>query len=428
MYGITPEVAVLLVLLVLKYVATTWLDILNMRAVRANMGKVPEAFASFMDEQTFTKSALYTIEKTKFGIFERSCNTILMAVILALWALPMMFNYGVDLFGTSVWAQALILILISIALSIPSLPLDYYSQFVIEQAYGFNKSTVKLWIVDNIKGLIVGIVIGAPILALILWFSETFKTTWWLWGFIAVSVFQVVMIIIFPRLILPLFNKLEPLPDGDLRDRLMAVADRGGFRASTIQVIDGSKRSTHSNAFFTGFGRFRRIVLFDTLIEQLEPSEIEAVLAHEIGHYKKGHIIKMIAMNFIEMFITFAIMGWLSASEWFYIGFGFTEAQGFAPVFLMLSLFAGLFTFWFTPITNMFSRKHEYEADAFASNITKADDLKSALRKLHKKNLGNLTPHPIYSAFYYSHPTLLERERALEAISSKSVEKENEEK
>ena len=151
MYAITPEVAVLLVLLVLKYVATTWLDILNMRAVRANMGKVPEAFASFMDEQTFTKSALYTIEKTKFGIFERSCNTILMAVILALWALPMMFNYGVDLFGTSVWAQALILILISIALSIPSLPLDYYSQFVIEQAYGFNKSTVKLWIVDNIS-------------------------------------------------------------------------------------------------------------------------------------------------------------------------------------------------------------------------------------------------------------------------------------
>jgi STE24 endopeptidase len=193
-------------------------------------------------------------------------------------------------------------------------------------------------------------------------------------------------------------------------------------------VIDGSKRSTHSNAFFTGFGRFRRIVLFDTLIEQLEPSEIEAVLAHEIGHYKKGHIIKMIAMNFIEMFITFAIMGWLSASEWFYIGFGLTEAQGFAPVSLMLSLFAGLFTFWFTPITNMFSRKHEYEADAFASNITKADDLKSALRKLHKKNLGNLTPHPIYSAFYYSHPTLLERERALEAISSKSVEKQNEEK
>lgn len=423
MQSITPEIVVLLVLLVLKYVATTWLDILNIRSVRANMGKVPEAFASFMDEQTYAKSASYTIEKTKFGIFGRSCNMLLLAVILALWVLPMMFNFGIDTFGTSVWAQALTLILISIVLSIPELPIDFYSQFVIEQAYGFNKSTVKLWIVDNIKGLLVGIIIGAPILALILWFSETFKTTWWLWGFFAVSIFQVVMIIIYPRLILPLFNKLEPLQEGELRDRLMSVADRGGFKASTIQVIDGSKRSTHSNAFFTGFGRFRRIVLFDTLIEQLEPSEIEAVLAHEIGHYKKGHIIKMIALNFLVMFITFGVMGYLSVSDWFYVGFGFTEAQGFAPVFLMFSLFAGLFTFWLTPVSNFFSRKHEYEADAFASKISKADDLKSALRKLHKKNLGNLTPHPIYSAFYYSHPTLLEREIALDNISANSDKK-----
>lgn len=422
MFGTTPEVAVLLVLLVLKYVATTWLDILNIRAVKANAGKVPEAFVSFMDEQTFVKSGAYTIEKTKFGIFERSCNMLMLGLFLAFWVLPMMFNYGIDTFGTSVGGQALTLILISIVLSIPELPLDFYSQFVIEQAYGFNKSTVKLWIVDNIKGVLVGIIIGAPILALILWFSEAFKTTWWLWGFLAVSIFQVVMIIIYPRLILPLFNKLEPLQEGELRDRLMSVADRGGFKASTIQVIDGSKRSTHSNAFFTGFGRFRRIVLFDTLIEQLEPSEIEAVLAHEIGHYKKGHIIKMIALNFLVMFITFGVMGWLSASEWFYVGFGFIEAQGFAPVFLMFSLFSGLFTFWLTPISNFFSRKHEYEADAFASKISNAEDLKSALRKLHKKNLGNLTPHPIYSAFYYSHPTLLERETALDMLS-KTAEK-----
>ena len=422
MFGTTPEVAVLLVLLALKYVATTLLDVLNMRAVRANAGKVPEAFVSFMDEQTFAKSGAYTIEKTKFGIFERSCNMLMLGIFLAFYVLPMMFNYGIDTFGASVGGQALTLILISIVLSIPELPLNFYSQFVIEQAYGFNKTTVKLWIVDNIKGVLVGVIIGAPILALILWFSEVFKTTWWIWGFIAVSIFQVVMIIIFPRVILPLFNKLEPLQEGDLRDRLMALADRGGFKASTIQVIDGSKRSTHSNAFFTGFGRFRRIVLFDTLIEQLEPSEIEAVLAHEIGHYKKGHIIKMIAWNFLVMFITFGVMGWLSASEWFYVGFGFTEAQGFAPVFLMFSLFSGLFTFWLTPISNYFSRKHEYEADAFASKISNADDLKSALRKLHKKNLGNLTPHPIYSAFYYSHPTLLERENALNTLS-KSAQK-----
>ncbi len=412
----TIPVVVLLVMLAANFVATTWLDILNIRASRANAGRVPQAFASFLDEQTFAKSVAYTIEKTKFGIFENACNVLFLAFLLALWIIPTLFNYGVETFGISVGGQAVTLIFMAVILSIPDIPFELYNQFVIEEEYGFNKSTIRLWIVDKIKSFFVGLILGAPILALILWFSETFKNTWWLWGFMAVSIFQVVMIIVYPRLIMPLFNKLENLKEGDLRTRLMAVADRGGFFADTIQVIDGSKRSTHSNAFFTGFGRFRRIVLFDTLIEHLEPSEIEAVLAHEIGHYKKGHILKMMLMNFAMMFATFVLMGWLSMSEWFYVGFGFTEAQGFAPVLLMFSMFSGLFTFWLTPILNAFSRRNEYEADAFSAKICDAEYLKSALRKLHKKNLGNMTPHPIYSAFYYSHPTLLERESALDSI------------
>ena len=259
-----------------------------------------------------------------------------------------------------------------------------------------------------------GLVLGAPILTLLLWFSESFKQTWWIWGFIAVAIFQILMIIVYPRFIIPLFNKLEDLPDGELKERLFDLADRGGFKARTIQVIDGSKRSSHSNAYFTGFGKFRRIVLFDTLIEQLDTPELEAVLAHEIGHYKKGHIVKIMAMSFAMTFLTFAIMGYLSNSEWFYLGFGFCEASGFGPVLLMYSLFAGAFTFWLTPIFNIFSRKNEYEADKFATSICGgSESLVSALRKLHKKNLGNLTPHPLYSAFYYSHPTLLERQEAL---------------
>ncbi len=413
----TFPVLVLLVMLAIKFIATTWLDVLNIRAVRANAGKVPHAFVSFMDEATFAKSIAYTIEKTKFGIFENVCNVIFLALLLALWIIPTLFNFGVETFGISVAGQAVTLIFMAVILSIPDIPFELYNQFVIEQEYGFNKGTIGLWIVDKIKSFFIGLLLGTPILALILWFSETFKTTWWLWGFLAVSIFQIVMIIVYPRFIIPLFNKLENLKEGDLRTRLMAVADRGGFYADTIQVIDGSKRSTHSNAFFTGFGKFRRIVLFDTLIEHLEPTEIEAVLAHEIGHYKKGHIVKMMLLNFAMMFATFAIMGWLSLSEWFYVGFGFTEAQGFAPVLLMFSMFSGLFTFWLTPIINAFSRRNEYEADAFSSKICDAECLKSALRKLHKKNLGNMTPHPIYSAFYYSHPTLLEREKALEAIA-----------
>ena len=412
----TVPVAVVLTMLVLNYAVLTWLDVLNMRSIRANEKSVPQAFASFMDAKTYAKSLAYTLDKTRFGIFEGTCNTLFLALLFALWIIPILFDFGIDVFGASVFGQAVTIVLISVVLSVPSLPFELYSQFVIEEEYGFNKSTLKLWVVDKIKSLFVGLILGAPILTLILWFSESFKNTWWLWGFLAVAAFQLVMVVLYPRLIMPLFNKLEPLPDGELKTRLLALSERGGFHASTIQVMDGSKRSSHSNAFFTGFGRFRRIVLFDTLVEQLGEAEIEAVLAHEIGHYKRGHIVKMMAMNFVMLFAAFAVMGWLSLSEWFFLGFGFCEATGFGPVFLMFSLCAGFFTFWMTPVLNAFSRANEYEADAFSAKLCGAENLKSALRKLHKKNLGNLVPHPIYSAFHYSHPTLLERERALDVV------------
>ncbi|CDE83526.1 ste24 endopeptidase [Coraliomargarita sp. CAG:312] len=410
----TIPVIVVLVMLAAKFIAATCLDILNMRSVRAHSGDIPESFKDFMDFDTYRKGISYTLDKTKFGIFESFCGLIFLSLVLALWILPKMFDLGMDAFGVSVFGQAVTLIAMAVVLSLPDLPFELYSQFVIEQEYGFNNSTIKLWIADKFKSLLVGLVLGAPILTLLLWFSESFKQTWWIWGFIAVAIFQILMIIVYPRFIIPLFNKLEDLPDGELKERLFDLADRGGFKARTIQVIDGSKRSSHSNAYFTGFGKFRRIVLFDTLIEQLDTPELEAVLAHEIGHYKKGHIVKIMAMSFAMTFLTFAIMGYLSNSEWFYLGFGFCEASGFGPVLLMYSLFAGAFTFWLTPIFNIFSRKNEYEADKFAASICGgSESLVSALRKLHKKNLGNLTPHPLYSAFYYSHPTLLERQEAL---------------
>ena len=410
----TIPVIVVLVMLAAKFIAATCLDILNMRSVRAHSGDIPESFKDFMDFDTYRKGISYTLDKTKFGIFESFCGLIFLSLVLALWILPKMFDLGMDAFGVSIFGQAVTLIAMAVVLSLPDLPFELYSQFVIEQEYGFNNSTIKLWIADKFKSLLVGLVLGAPILTLLLWFSESFKQTWWIWGFIAVAIFQILMIIVYPRFIIPLFNKLEDLPDGELKERLFDLADRGGFKARTIQVIDGSKRSSHSNAYFTGFGKFRRIVLFDTLIEQLDTPELEAVLAHEIGHYKKGHIVKIMAMSFAMTFLTFAIMGYLSNSEWFYLGFGFCEASGFGPVLLMYSLFAGAFTFWLTPIFNIFSRKNEYEADKFAASICGgSESLVSALRKLHKKNLGNLTPHPLYSAFYYSHPTLLERQEAL---------------
>ena len=221
------------------------------------------------------------------------------------------------------------------------------------------------------------------------------------------------MLIMYPKVILPLFNKLTPLPEGELRDRLMALGDRTGFKARTIEVIDGSKRSGHSNAYFTGFGRFRRIVLFDTLIAQLTPEELEAVLAHEIGHYRRGHIPKMIALSAIMMFAGFAVVAWLARSTWFNTSFGFPPGE-IAPSFLLFALLSGIVTVWFSPLGNLLSRKYEYEADAFARNAMGGPGaMIAALRKLASKNLSNLTPHRWYSRFYYSHPTLVEREAAL---------------
>jgi STE24 endopeptidase len=226
------------------------------------------------------------------------------------------------------------------------------------------------------------------------------------------------MVVAYPMFIMPLFNKLEPMEAGELKDRLFALADRTGFKAQTILVMDGSKRSGHSNAFFSGFGRFRRIVLFDTLIEQMNHEQLEAVLAHEIGHYKLGHIPKMIVLSAVTTLGMFALLGWLASADWFVQAFSFEllpdGSVPFVPVLLLFMLLSGLLTFWLSPLTSRWSRKHEYEADAFARDaMGTPTPLSEALRKLHKENLSNLTPHPLYSAFHYSHPTLVEREASL---------------
>jgi STE24 endopeptidase len=232
--------------------------------------------------------------------------------------------------------------------------------------------------------------------------------------------FQFLLILIAPALIMPIFNKFTPLPEGSgLRERLFALAERTHFPTRSIEVMDGSKRSHHSNAFFTGFGRFRKIVLFDTLIAQLAEVELESVLAHEIGHYKRRHVLKSLGVSIAGVFLGFAVVGWLARQHWFYEAFGFQYHTGFSaanmvPAILLFALLAGTITFWFSPLVHLWSRRFEYEADAFArATMGNAQPLVQALRKLTGKNLSNLTPHPLYSGFYYSHPTLLERERAL---------------
>lgn len=405
-----------LFLLVLKLSTSMVLDYLNLKHAQATGGKVPTGFQDFIDTQTYVKSIDYTVAKTKFGIVNDLFDGLVLIIVLISGLLPWLYTNLTEAFSAGVWGQALVLFAIGVILGIPGLPFDWWGTFRLEEKFGFNKSTQKLWVMDKVKGLIIGFILGYPLLGLLIYLVGAAGSLWWVWGFSVFFLFQLVMVVAYPMFIMPLFNKLEPMEAGALKDRLFALADRTGFKAQTILVMDGSKRSGHSNAFFSGFGRFRRIVLFDTLIEQMNHDQLEAVLAHEIGHYKLGHIPKMIALSAVTTLGMFAVLGWLASADWFTQAFLFgPDATGrIVPVLLLFMLLSGLITFWLSPLTSRMSRKHEYEADAFARDaMSTAAPLSEALRKLHKENLSNLTPHPLYSAFHYSHPTLLEREKSL---------------
>ncbi|PWU06607.1 MAG: peptidase M48 [Verrucomicrobia bacterium] len=403
-----------IIFLVLKTFTELVLNFLNRKEVLAHRGEIPESFREFIDLSTYEKSVKYTLAKNRFSFWETIYDAMVLGFVVLSGFLPWLFYGFQGMVGNSLWGQAFTLLAICVVMGIFGLPFEWYSQFRLEERFGFNKSTIGLWVMDKLKGLALMFVIGMPILWIILKLFMVFPDTWWIWGFIFLFVFQILMLILYPRLIMPLFNKLEPLKEGELKDRLMQLAHRTGFRASTIQVMDGSKRSGHSNAFFTGFGKFRRIVLFDTLVEQLTPVELEAVLAHEIGHFKKGHVPKMLIISAIFTLIAFGAIAWVTKKAWFFESFGFEASSGMVPALILFVLLSSLITFWFTPFMNMISRKHEYEADDFAKKeMGSAQPLILSLRKLSEKNLANLTPHKVFSAFYYSHPTLIEREKAM---------------
>ncbi|HEY5913363.1 MAG TPA: M48 family metallopeptidase [Verrucomicrobiae bacterium] len=402
--------------IVAKWVVQMALERLNRRHVSAHADAVPEAFKGIIDEPTYAKTVQYTLAKGRFHVCELTCDAIVLAAVLFSGLLPWAFNWFSGALGTGVWALAAFLFLTGVALALPGLPMDWYAQFRLEERFGFNTTTPKLWWTDRLKGLLLAAVLGYPLLALVLKLAEWAGSRWWLWAWGVLMVFQLLMTVLAPVLILPLFNKFTPLPEGALRDRLLRLADRTRFRARSIQVMDGSKRSRHSNAFFTGFGRFRKIVLFDTLVQELTEPELEAVLAHEIGHYKKKHIPRMMVVSALGSLAGFYLLAVLAGQPWFYHSFGFSPGS-LAPALLLFGLLAGVATFWLSPIAHWWSRRYEYQADAFAARVmTEPQSLIGALRKLNEKNLSNLVPHPCYSAFYYSHPTLLEREAALRKI------------
>jgi STE24 endopeptidase len=415
-----PFALVALVLIFARAITEVWLSQINQRHVRAHANEVPIAFRGVIDDATYRRSVDYTLAKGRFGDIANLFDAVLLIVLLFSGVLPWAFERFSQSFGSSIWAMAAFFFVVAIALSILALPFAWYAQFKLEERFGFNTTTMKTWVLDRVKGFLLAALLGYPLLALVLKLIEWTGTTWWLWAAAVVIAFQLLLLLVAPAVIMPLFNKFTPLPEGTLRERLFALAQRTDFPTRSIEVMDGSRRSRHSNAFFTGFGRFRKIVLFDILVAQLTEPELESVLAHEIGHYKKRHVMKLLSVSIAGVFVAFAAIAWLARQQWFYHAFGFQYQAGFAvpnvaPAILLFGLLAGTVSFWLSPLIHIWSRRFEYEADAFArATMGEAQSIIHALRKLSEKNLSNLVPHPLYSGFYYSHPTLLERERALQ--------------
>ena len=416
--------AALLVSLVVKF----WLATRQMRHVAAHRGSVPGAFAQTITLSAHQRAADYTLAKGRLGLLSMAFG----AAVLLGWTLL----GGIDTlnalvrdavqprFGNMAYQLALLAAFAVIG-SVLDLPFELYSTFRLEQRFGFNRMTWKLYLADMLKGALVGAVIGLPIAALMLWIMGAAGGLWWLWAWGAWMAFNVAILVFYPTVIAPLFNKFEPLADESLKGRVQALMARCGFAAKGLFVMDGSKRSAHANAYFTGFGAAKRVVFFDTLLSKLSAGEVEAVLAHELGHFKHKHVIKRIAAMFALSLAGFALLGWLSTQTWFYLALGVRPSLGVpndAVALLLFLLVTPVFAFFVSPLFAQLSRKHEFEADAYACRQADGNDLAAALLKLHEDNAATLTPDPLYVRFYYSHPPAAERLAALARGANPSLQ------
>ncbi len=384
-----------------------WLANRQIRHVLRKRGSVPAEFAPKVSLETHQKAADYTVAKTRFGIVALLWGGLVLIGFTLLGGLQAISGALLPVAGPGMLHQILLVVAFAAISGVLDLPFDYYRQFVLEQRFGFNKMTPGLWIADMVKGTLVGAVVGLPLVWVVLKLMETTGSLWWFWAWCVWSGFQLLMMVLYPTVIAPLFNKFTPLEDASLKSRIEGLMARVGFASKGLFVMDGSRRSAHGNAYFSGFGAAKRIVFFDTLIERLAPQEIEAVLAHELGHFKLRHIVKRIVVMFALSLAFLALLGYLKEQSWFYTGLGVTPMLGApndAMALLLFMLVLPIFTFVFGPLSAITSRKHEFEADAFAAKHSSADDLVSALVKMYEDNASTLTPDPLHSAFYDSHP------------------------
>lgn len=393
-----------------------WLAGRHIRHVLANRDSVPPEFAAKIPLDAHRKAADYTVAKTRFGMLTTLFGAFVLLGFTLLGGLQALSLAVLGVTGPGMGYQLALVAAFAVVSGLLDLPFDYYRQFVLEQRFGFNKMTVGLWLGDMVKGVLLGAALGLPLVWVVLTLMDKTGPLWWLYAWMVWSGFQLLMMVLFPTVIAPLFNKFTPLADDSLKARIEGLMQRVGFASKGLFVMDGSKRSAHGNAYFSGFGANKRIVFFDTLLARLAPQEIEAVLAHELGHFKLKHIIKRIAVMFAVSLAFLALLGYLKEQAWFYTGLGVTPIFGAgndAMALILFMLVLPVFTFVLSPLTSISSRKHEFEADAFAAKHTEAGDLVSALVKMYEDNASTLTPDPLHSAFYDSHPPASVRIRQL---------------
>ncbi|MDC8760508.1 M48 family metallopeptidase [Janthinobacterium fluminis] len=404
--------------LILTLVVRFWLASRHIRHVLTHRAQVPAEFAATIPLAAHQKAADYTVAKTKFGLLTLLVNSAVLIGFTLLGGLQWLSLEVFKLAGSGMLYQLGLLAAFAAVSGLIDLPFDYYRQFSLEQRFGFNKMRRGLFFADLFKGLLLGAAIGLPLAWVVLTLMEKTGALWWFYAWLVWSGFQLLMMVLFPTVIAPLFNKFTPLADAALKARIEGLMQRVGFASKGLFVMDGSKRSAHGNAYFSGFGANKRIVFFDTLLARLAPQEIEAVLAHELGHFKLKHIVKRIAMMFAVSLALLALLGYLKNQLWFYTGLGvdpllLAGQPNDAMALLLFMLALPVFTFLFGPLTSLSSRKHEFEADAFAARHTDARDLVTALVKMYEDNAATLTPDPLHSAFYDSHPPASVRIRHL---------------
>ena len=389
-----------------------WLASRQIRHVAAHRNQVPASFQSQISLESHQKAADYTVAKARLGMLEMAWGAVVITTWTLLGGLSALNQFLLRSLDAGLTQQLLLLLAFAVIGTAVDLPFSLYKTFVLEQRFGFNKTSFRLWLQDALKSSIVGALLGVPLAALVLWMMGATGHFWWLWTWAVWTGFNLLMLVIYPTWIAPLFNQFKPLDQPELTTRVNALMARCGFQAKGFYVMDGSKRSAHANAYFTGLGRSKRVVFFDTLLEQLEPAEVDAVLAHELGHFKHRHILKRMLSLFALSLAGFALLGWLSGQTWFYTGLGVMPnpaGPNDALALLLFTLFVPLLTEFVSPAFSQLSRRHEFEADAYAVAQTNGDDLAQALLKLYKDNASTLTPDPLYVKFYYSHPPAFER-------------------